>query len=82
MLLHSAISSTLNGFFVFVEGEKTKKDAAGRWGGGMMAGGWSRGEGWRRRGGEEGGGRLVVLVVRVCGGCWCDDNQSLLLHRF
>ena len=48
-VLHSAIYSTLNGFLVFGGGKKRKKDAAGRWGGGMMAGNWSRGEGWRAR---------------------------------
>lgn len=32
-------------FWVLEGQKKRKKDAAGRWGGGMMAGSWSQGEG-------------------------------------
>lgn len=67
MVLYMAVKTA----FSFLQAEKNeKKDAAGRWGGGMMAGRWSQGEGWRRRGGEEGGGMAggVPAVLVVCRG--------------
>ena len=64
MLLHSTIYSTLNGFFVFVGGEKTKKrcgGAAGRRGdGGEVEPGRGMAAG---RMGMTAAGRPVVLVV-------------------
>ena len=63
-VLRSAIYSTYNGFFLFGGAEKTKKSCSGEAG---------RRDGWQL-GVDDGGGasrraagRLVVVVVRVCG---------------
>ena len=61
MVLYMAL---LMAFSLLQAEKKRKKVAAGRWGVGMTAGDDGRGAGARAR---EGGGRLVVVVVRVCG---------------
>ena len=43
----------------------------------MMAGSWSRARDDGGGAARMAAGRLVVLVVRVCGAMWCNDNQSM-----
>ena len=82
MMLRSAIYSTYNGFFVFVEAEKTKKSCGGEVGRRDDGrGGW-RGAGARAR---EGGGMAegVPAVLVVCYGattikvCFCTAFEAV-----
>ena len=73
-VLHSAIYSTLNGFFLFTEAEKTKKRGSGEAGrrgaagpGGEGAGMTAAGRRGGRRAAAGGGGE----------GVRCSDNQSM-----
>ena len=82
MVLYMAV---VTAFWVLEAEKKRKKDAAGRRGGGVMAGSWSQGEGWRerRRGGRRDGLRRCRRGAGgYGGGGWCSDNQSISLHRF